>query len=465
MPSSPDSIEHVIVLMLENRSFDHMLGGLSAELKLDGAAIASKPAWENRGPDGKSFPQIGGASRVLRFDPHHELNHVAVQLSDSNSGFVDDFARAFPKSGTSDRAEIMKFHDVLPALHALARNFTVCDRWFSSVPGPTWTNRFFVHSGTSLGRVEMPNGILDANLHWYDQPTVYDRLNERNRAWNIYYGDIPQSLMLVNQLEPHNADRYKKMLQFYQDVARHPDVPFPNYSFIEPSYYEPGANDDHPTHDVAGGDRLIASVYNALRSNAELWSKTLLVVLYDEHGGFYDHVVPPPAVPPDHHQEEYDFKQLGLRVPAILVSPFAARKVVTTVFDHTSLLKYVSDKWGLGTLGERTRQANSFADCLLTEPRADNTPITLPLAGPADAAQVASGRPALSGHQSALFAMTQLLESMTDVATDNLKGRMSRMIVGFDGAVDVGIERVEDFLGQQRNSQSSGTFGSAKTAR
>jgi phospholipase C len=104
--------------------------------------------------------------------------------------------------------------------------------------------------------------------------------------------------MLVNQLEPHNACNYKKMIQFYQDVARHPEQPFPSYSFIEPSYYEPGANDDHPTHDIAAGDRLIASVYNALRANEQLWTKSLLVVLYDEHGGFYDHVVPPKAVPP-----------------------------------------------------------------------------------------------------------------------------------------------------------------------
>jgi len=445
----PDPIEHVVVLMLENRSFDHMLGGLSA-LGLDGALPAGAGTRQNEDPAGNRFEQVDGASRTLRFDPHHELNHVAAQMAGGNLGFVSDFTRAFPKSSSDDRAEIMKYHTDLPALHTLAKNFTVCDHWFSSVPGPTWTNRFFVHSGTSLGRVEMPNGILDANLHWYDQPTVYDRLNERGKAWNIYYGDIPQSLMLVNQLEPHNACRYKKMIQFYQDVGRHPAVPFPSYCFIEPSYYEPGANDDHPTHDVAAGDRLIANVYNALRANPNLWSKTLLVVLYDEHGGFYDHVEPPAAVPPDHHREEYEFNQLGLRVPAILVSPYAAKKIVKTQFDHTSLLRYLSDKWTLGPLGERTRQATSFASELLDKPRAD-CPETLPLTGPPGKVVLATGRPMLSSHQSALFAMTQLLESMTDVAGDDLKGRVSRMIVGFDGAVDVGMERVEDFLSQQRN--------------
>jgi phospholipase C len=449
--SAPDPIEHVIVLMLENRSFDHMLGGLTTELGLDGILPAGQQPRSNSDPQGNSYPQVAGAARTIKFDPHHELNHVAAQMAGDNSGFVDDFARAFPTSSEADRAEIMKFHSDLPALHTLAKNFTVCDRWFSSVPGPTWTNRFFVHSGTSIGRVEMPNGILDANLHWYDQITLYDRLNERNKAWTIYYGDIPQSLMLVNQLEPHNARNYKKMIQLYQDIARHPEVPFPAYSFIEPSYYEPGANDDHPTHDIAAGDRLIASVYNALRANEYLWSKSLLVVLYDEHGGFYDHVVPPATVAPDHHQEEYAFNQLGLRVPAILVSPYTAKTVVKINFDHTSLLKYLIEKWSLNSLGARAAQANSFVSAILPTARND-CPMTLPLSGPPDSGPPTSvGRPVLSSHQTALFSMTQLLESMTDVEGEALRGRVARMIVGFDGAVDVGIQRVEEFLAQARN--------------
>ena len=448
-----DPIEHVVVLMLENRSFDHMLGALGAELNFDGAAPAGQPPRSNRDDDGTVYPQAAGAARTTNFDPHHEHNHVVVQLSGGNGGFVADFSRAYPKSAPADRAEVMKYHADLPALHALARNFTVCDRWFSSVPGPTWTNRFFVHSGTALGRVEMPNGILDANLHWYDQITLYDRLNERGRAWNIYYGDVPQSLILVNQLEPHNAVRYKKMIHFYQDVAQHPKTPFPDYVFIEPSYYEPGANDDHPTHDVAAGDRLIAEVYNALRANADLWAKCLLVVLCDEHGGFYDHVVPPATVAPDHHVEEYDFTQLGLRVPAILVSPHVGKgAVLSTEFDHTSLLRYLTDKWSLGPLGARTAQANSFADAIQAGARTD-CPATLPAMGPPAAAPILpAGRPALSGHQSALFAMTQLLESETDLGGDDLRGRTARTITGFDGAVDVAMQRVDEFLRQARTS-------------
>lgn len=212
--AATDPIQHVIVLMLENRSFDHMLGGLSGAIAgLDGIPKADQPKRLNRDPDGNTFEQIAGASRVLNYDPKHELEHTLNQLSNGNSGFVDDFARAYPLSHPDDRAEIMKYFadGALPVLHTLTKTFLVCDKWFSSLPGPTRPNRFFVHSGTSLGRVSMPEGILDANLHWYDQTTLYDRLNEKKIEWRIYYGDIPQSLMLVHQLEPENSAKYSKL--------------------------------------------------------------------------------------------------------------------------------------------------------------------------------------------------------------------------------------------------------------
>src|SRR6185369_4966045 len=317
MPAK-DPIDHVIVLMLENRSFDHVLGGFGANIPdLDGAD-ETDPKRINK-DDGKEYKQQGNAAQVLRYDPRHELRHVLKQLQGNNTGFVADFSGSYPDSVETDRQEIMRYHSkgALPATHFLAQNFTVCNRWFASVPGPTWTNRFFVHSGTSLGRVEMPAGLMDANLHWYNQPTVYDRLNERGIKWRIYYGDIPQSLMLVNQLTPRNAANYAPLNQLTVDLAAADPATFPSYTFIEPAYYDPGACDDHPPHNVLEGQVLIAEVYNALIRNEALWKSTLLVLVYDEHGGLYDHVAPPAAVPPDHHCEEYTFDQLGLRVPAI----------------------------------------------------------------------------------------------------------------------------------------------------
>ena len=120
-------------------------------------------------------------------------------------------------------------------------------------------------------------------------------------------------------------------------------------------------NDQHPPADVRNGEQLIADVYNAIRANDALWKSTLLIVTCDEHGGFYDHVTPPPTVAPDNHTAEWSFDQLGVRVPAILISPWVKREVIKTVFDHTSLLRYICDKWNLPPLGLRTasrRQGN-----------------------------------------------------------------------------------------------------------
>jgi phospholipase C len=138
---------------------------------------------------------------------------------------------------------------------------------------------------------------------------------------------------------------------------------FPDFAFIEPRYVSFAPNDDHPPHDPYNGQRLIARIYNALRANAALWKTTLLVVLYDEHGGFADHMSPPAAIPPDAHQEEYAFDRLGVRVPAVLVSPWLARQVVDASCDHTSLLRSLTEKWGLGPMGGRTAQATDvFAE-------------------------------------------------------------------------------------------------------
>jgi len=451
-----DPIKHIIVLALENRSFDHVLGGLGAAITgLDGVDGSNPRSLKDH--QGNAYAQQPSASYALNYDPKHELEHVLHQLENNNAGFVEDFSRAYPLSQPADRQEIMNYFadGKLPAIHTLAKSFGVCNRWFSSVPGPTWTNRFFLHSGTSIGRVAMPEGLLDANLHWYDQTTLYDRLNERNVSWRIYYGDIPQSLMLVHQMEPENVRNYCKMRQFYMDAAGD-ETKFPSYCFIEPAYYQPGANDDHPPHDMAEGEKLVAEVYNALRSNGELWNSCLLIVLCDEHGGFYDHVTPPAAVPPDHYVQEYSFTQLGVRVPAILISPFVAKGVINTQFDHTSILRYASDKWNLGPLGARVENAASIVSALVKNARMD-TPQTLPMPAP-DAAVTnqygqLGGRTqgSLNEHQSALVGMTQLLESMTDVAENTLMGRIKRMITGFDGVTDVAIERVEDFLDQRKS--------------
>ncbi|MEO8747674.1 MAG: alkaline phosphatase family protein [Rhodanobacter sp.] len=448
-----DPIQHVIVLMLENCSFDRMLGACQTfKSGIDGVSPDGQPRINSF--DGQQYRQQPGASRVVVNDPHHDTPHVLQQLKadangNPNSGFVQDYASGLQSLTSGDCSEVMKYFatDALPAFHTLARNFLVCDHWFSSVPGPTWANRLFAMSGTSLGRVSMPAGVMDMNLHWYDQATLFDRLDEQSVDWRVYFGDTPLSLLLVHQREPESLIRHKPMTEFFRDVASDPEESgFPPYVLIEPAYLDPGANDGHPPHDALASEALIASVYNAIRANETLWQSSLLVVLCDEHGGFYDHVSPPPTVPPDHHQDEYTFDQLGPRVPAILVSPWVANAVCPTTLDHTSLLKYLTDKWSLGPLGARTGAANTFQDCILAELRTD-TPQKIP-ALPASGLLPVPVQPArsLNSHENAIVALSQGLESLAGEDAATVAARSRQMLSGPQSQIDAAVDRVGALL-------------------
>jgi len=376
-----DPIRHVVALILENHSFDQMLGCFrQIHPKLDGIDPANL-RW-NEDDQGRRFTQKATTERMMLLDPHHEVNHVAVQLAGHNGGFVRDLKQSYPQDDGTGCQDVMGYYplDYLPALHALARDFTICDRWFSSLPGPTWPNRFFALTGTSNGRVNMPNdGEHTVDLAgWFqqDQTTLFDRLNERGIRWKVYFHDIPQTSVLLHQRMPHNTARYFYIDELFDD-ARGAEPDFPQFALIEPDYMGAEENDDHPPHDIMKAEKLVADVYNAIRANQKLWESTLLLVFFDEHGGFYDHVEPPAAIPPDDHREEYGFDQFGLRVPALLVSPWARRGVVSTQFDHTSVLKYLIGKWQLGPLGRRAANptTNSIGGALADAMRQDSDTI------------------------------------------------------------------------------------------
>jgi phospholipase C len=442
-----DLIKHVIVLMLENRSFDHILAGCpKMQQKYTPTGINNL--------NGTTYHQVPGAARQVPNDPIHETPDVLVQLQGAggvrqNGGFVLNYAQHYHQM--TDPSEVMKYHDAgaLPAIHALADAFTVCDSWHSSVPGPTWVNRLFVLSGTSLGRVKMPNGIMNLNLHWYNQPTIFDRLNEKNISWKVYFGDSPLSFLFVHQWSPENAARHHHMMAFFQDAAGDADK-FPSFAFIEPAYLQPGANDAHPPHDIIESDVLVSRVYNAVRANETLWNSTLLIVLFDEHGGFYDHVSPPAALPPDHHTEEYTFDSYGVRVPALLISPYVGNGICSDLLDHTSLLKFLQDKWQLGDLGARTASANTFQAVLQVgqAPRSD-TPsrvATSTVSPPPTTVQVG----ALNEHQSAIVAMSHNLESMTDEDPNVVAARSRHVLTGPQAQTDAAVDRVDSFVAQQK---------------
>jgi phospholipase C len=392
--SEDPRIEHVVVLMLENESFDRTLGFLKAQNPaIDGLTGTESNPEHSTQPNSPLVQVTNTAGNSTRPDAGHDLVDVNVQLfgvdppppgaQPRNLGFVQNYT-AQAKGNLTVGKRIMECFDPgnVPVLTALAREFAVCDQWFSSVPGPTWPNRFFVHAGTSDGIVTM---TFKDYIHSYDMRTIYDSLDDQQKSWSIYYHDIPQSLALSRLRQKLSG--FRKFNSFASDVAM---GILPSYTFIEPRYFQffftRPANDQHPPHDIRLGEHLIADVYDALRSSP-LWTKTLLIILYDEHGGFYDHGLPPATTNPDGKTSSdppFDFERAGLRVPAVLVSPFIQRGTVdSTVYDHTSIPATLKRLFDLGKfLTDRDRDANTIStENWLTVARSD-TPETLSLSRP-----------------------------------------------------------------------------------
>lgn len=371
-----DPIERVVLLIMENHSFDQMLGCMREKYPdLDGVDPSRLHC--NVDKDGRTYYQKETCELQMRFDPNHDHANVMRQIANNNSGFVHDFSVVHPRSKPSDRQDVMGYYSrgFLPALHTLAEEFVICDKWFSSLPGPTWPNRFFALSGTSHGVVVMPEGmhVHPTSFLEQTQETVFQRLSEAGKSWRVYHYDMPSSWVLMRQLEPQNLIHYHGAGEFFEH-ARKGDLP--DFTFIEPKYFGQDQNDDHPPHNIMKAEKLIADVYNAVRSNPALWESTLFVTFYDEHGGFFDHVNPPTTVPPDDYTKHFAFDRFGVRVPALLVSPWLEGGVDHTEFDHTSLLKYLTGKWGLGPLGNRTVNSNGIEKALhfLDQPRQDTVP-------------------------------------------------------------------------------------------
>ncbi len=407
MPPLASPIEHVVVLMMENASFDRMLGCM-AEVHPGLEGVDPAHPHTNPDSDGGEIAQAPTTSRNIDRDPKHYLPNGLAQLAGgTNRGFVTDFDNTHPNSSSAERREIMAYYPrgFLPALHMLAEHFVVCDHWFSSLPGPTWINRLFAHAGTSLGHVNEPGSLFSTKLHIYDERTLYDEFNDVGVPWRIYFGDFPQSLVLTHQLL--HLGSYRRFAHWREDIAK---GDLPAYSFIEPSYFGVDENDQHPPHDVMRGDALIAEVYNTLRRYPELFARTLLIVMYDEHGGFFDHVVPPSTIAPDDHTTRYSFDRLGFRVPVVFISPLLDPGVVHEVFDHTSLLRMASGLWpGVQPLGRRAAQANDPLASLVWRdgPRDD-----LPEAPVAPDIQDARVVERLEGFKESLFGLSHHLESL-----------------------------------------------------
>jgi phospholipase C len=381
-----DSLKHIVVLMMENRSFDHMLGGLTAiNPKIDGVKLGlSNP---DTSPAKNQVPAqpLADFQGQLDPDPDHHFPAVDLQIfgGDSSPARVANM-QGFVKSYFNQRRDLKHSQKImyyfppekLPVLTTLATEFAVFNRWFASIPGPTICNRAFAHYGTSFGRVDM-------NLLYVNEPfkSIYNRMISASpkHTAKLYYYDTTSSTMEITNLLQHQPELFGTYPQFLEDCRK---GTLPEYSFVEPNYNdhdtdggEEIANDQHPDHDVQAGELYIASVYNAIK-NSPLWPNTTLLVVYDEHGGIYDHVVPPACTPDKFTASAnstgtgmpFAFDRLGVRVPAILVSPWIPKgTVVDRVFDHASIPATIT-KFFLGDYSPRSPRETS-ADIFI-EPQA-----------------------------------------------------------------------------------------------
>jgi phospholipase C len=373
MPPGLDKLQHIVVLMMENRSFDHMLGSLKA---VNPAIDGVTPDLSN--PDTNGNPVKAQAlaefQAQLQPDPDHHFPAVDLQIfgGDPNrvanmQGFVKSYFNQQRDVGHSQKIMYYFAKNQLPVLTTLALEFAVFNRWFASIPGPTICNRAFAHYGTSFGRVDM-------NLIYINEPfkSIYDRLigATPKHTSKLYYYDTTSSTMEITNLLEHQPELFGTFPQFLDDCAK---GNLTDYSFIEPNFNdhesdsgEEVANDQHPDHNVQAGEIYMGQVYNAIK-NSPLWPNTALLIVYDEHGGIYDHVVPPACTKDQFTASANDtgtglpfaFDRLGVRVPAILVSPWIPKgTVVNRVFDHASIPATVT-KFFLGDYSPRSPRETS----------------------------------------------------------------------------------------------------------
>lgn len=406
----PTDIEHLVVLMMENRSFDHMLGFMKEEdPRINGL---NGDEWNY--PAKETDPNVVVTPNAvdvqdLNPDPHHDFADVTEQIFSNTDpttpgdmkGFVRNY---YGVTGDPVRAgNVMKCFtkDTLPVLHTLARQYAVCDRWHASVPGSTIPNRMFVHGASSMGSVNQDAVdapfLLTTIFECFDETTPFD--------YRIYTAGA--SILLANKFLMRNQGKFFHYSDFANDAK---NGNLPAYTFIEPAYDDDGqgnfATSQHPDFPVDRGEGLIRDIYLALTKSPG-WNNTLFLIIYDEHGGIFDHVVPPriernsstaglPDVPhsPD---PPFDFTRLGVRVPAVFVSPCIKPNTLLNDrdFEHSSVVATVRKLFCPGSqpFNWREAQAKMFDDVLVLEAdqiRTDVVDLPLPLIGNVGTIQAAA---------------------------------------------------------------------------
>src|SRR5262249_48089776 len=357
--SKSGQITNIVVVMMENRTYDHYLG---ARKLLEGKGRAGLAAGRGQNGVAGAFPPICREQGDCVADPPHGWDSSRMQF---NNGANDGFMKAYQAAqGNNIPPYVVGYfgREDLPVTYALADAYTSFDRWFASVMGPTFPNRWYLHSGQSGGY--MYNDFMPMPL-W---PTIYDRLDAAGVSWTYYYTDLPFLLTMGV-----SSTKWAMVDQFLTVDA--PMGRLPSVAVVDPGF---ALNDDHPPHHPLLGQQFIASIYTALAKSPH-WENSLMVVTYDEHGGFFDHVAPPKA--PDERAAQ-GFDQLGFRVPTLAMGPYVRKGYVSSVVhDHTSVLKQIEKMFGLQPLTMRDAAANDLSDAIDADRLASgdaDAPITLP---------------------------------------------------------------------------------------
>ncbi len=342
-------LDTIVIVQLENRSFDHYFGARKlVEGKADVDGLSADVA--NLALDGTRVPVFAaGPHWIVDPDPPHSAAASNAQFADGlNAGFVTQYeGRIAAAQRAALRGQVMGYmtRDELPQFYALADAFTLCDRWHCGLLGPTWPNRFFSHAASSGGAT--------SNLLPLAEPTIYTKALAAGLSYGVYHqSPIYFALTMLDPVA--GSYREKDVADFFPDAAA---GTLPNLTVVEPDY---GLNDDHPPHDGRLGQAFVASIYEALRQSPQ-WERSLMLVFYDEHGGFYDHVPPPPSVGETRVGQGFD--RLGFRVPGLVISPLVRRgQVFHELLEHSSVPGLISRVFGLPFVNERSRLAGDFAD-------------------------------------------------------------------------------------------------------
>lgn len=392
-------IKHIVILMLENHSYDNFFGMLGREPgqrpRGDGFTLGPGrlPTATNPYGDGRiqhAFPMPTTCQLPTQPSQEWAASHHAYN-NGANDGFVT--APVYPGSPTTVGGVAMGYWTGkdLPFTYGLASTFPVGDRWFCSLLGQTDANRRYLIAATSAGMTDNPgtgvyNAVPDSSLPLPANGTIFNTLDLHGISWANYVDTYP--LGATPEVYPTDdgateAIHHKSFDQFYVDAAA---GALPSVTLLDPNY---GTQSQENPQNIVIGERLLADVVHALGSSPA-WLSTLFVLVYDEHGGYYDHVPPPAALAPDlippmvqPGQSTYDgFHRYGFRVPSVVVSPYAKRDHVShTVYDHTSILAMIERKWNLPALTYRDANANDLMDFLDVEAMRQGRPTfpTLPV--------------------------------------------------------------------------------------